>query len=307
MVDKQPILAASAAVQFTLPAAGHGYRREVVRTAGGWVHCDVQRATVCVEHRHEEHLRITVTEEKADFGLRWRPVGATRRSTLRAQGRQVMMVPPGVAHEIVWHRQVEITTFYMELPWVRWMEPDSPRHVTIEPVEHYSSIEPAIGEMLGIMHRAARTPGPADEPVIGSMGAALAGQLLRAHRAARRHHHPKRWAMPRPVFDGIRDFIKGYLHEPHTLSSLATRAGMSSNYFGQSFKAAEGLPPMTYVYDQRVIRARSLLRTGKHTVAEVAQMVGFTEQGQLDYHFRRVLNNAPRDYLPQKKERDNSR
>ncbi|MEN9402566.1 MAG: hypothetical protein RL091_1269 [Verrucomicrobiota bacterium] len=302
-MGNRPELAAATTVQFTLPVAGHGYRREVVRTAGGWVHCEVQCATMCAEHRHEEHLRITVTEEKADFSLRWRPTGATRRSTLRAQGRQVLIVPPGVAHEVVWHREVGVATLYMELPWVQWMEPESPRQVSIEPVEHYSSSEPAIGEMLGIMHRAAHTSGPADEPVLGTMGAALAGQLLRAHRAARRNRHPKRWALTRPALDGIRDYIKGHLHEPHTLANLGARAGMSANYFGQCFKAAEGMPPMTYVYNQRVIWARSLLRTGKHTVAEVAQMVGFTEQGQLDYHFRRVLNNAPRDYLPRRKER----
>lgn len=88
-----------------------------------------------------------------------------------------------------------------------------------------------------------------------------------------------------------------------TLSALAGEAGLSPSYFGQMFRAALDISPMTYVIDQRVLRARDMLRRGRATVAEVDQAVGFSDQHQMNRHFRRLLHTPPGAYRPPREQR----
>ncbi len=53
----------------------------------------------------------------------------------------------------------------------------------------------------------------------------------------------------------------------------------------------------------RVERAKTLLLSGKHSIAEIAQKVGFGNQVHLNVHIKRSLGVTPKKILEQSKNR----
>lgn len=92
-----------------------------------------------------------------------------------------------------------------------------------------------------------------------------------------------------------RDYIEAHLEERLPLALLARAAGLTSFHFLRRFKKEVGLTPHAYQLDQRINRARQLLRTSRAT-ADVAYALGFSDQS----HFQRVFKNrvaaTPREF-----------
>jgi AraC family transcriptional regulator len=73
--------------------------------------------------------------------------------------------------------------------------------------------------------------------------------------------------------------------EDITLSEAAQACGLSISYFSRAFKRSLGAPPHRWLLQQRVQRAKSLLRDGELALADVAAACGFADQS----HFTRVF------------------
>lgn len=101
----------------------------------------------------------------------------------------------------------------------------------------------------------------------------------------------------------IRDYIHDHLNDEITLETLAEIAHLSPYHFARLFKSATGMPPYQYVLQCRVEQAKALLITGRHSISEVADMVGFATQSHLNRHVRKMLKVTPRELLPTRKNR----
>ncbi|MER5863314.1 helix-turn-helix domain-containing protein [Kitasatospora sp. NPDC002040] len=64
------------------------------------------------------------------------------------------------------------------------------------------------------------------------------------------------------------------LHQPLTVDQLARRAGLSRRTLIRRFHADTGQPPMRWLLDARLARARELLESGDLTVEAVARRCG---------------------------------
>tara|TARA_R110000868_G_scaffold116608_3_gene310204 strand:- start:6441 stop:7346 length:906 start_codon:yes stop_codon:yes gene_type:complete len=78
------------------------------------------------------------------------------------------------------------------------------------------------------------------------------------------------------------------LGEDMTLSEPARVCGLSLSYFSRAFKQSVGMPPHRWLLQQRVLRAKALLRNADRPLAEIAAACGFTDQS----HFTRVFTSA---------------
>ncbi|HZC35847.1 MAG TPA: helix-turn-helix transcriptional regulator, partial [Chthoniobacterales bacterium] len=68
----------------------------------------------------------------------------------------------------------------------------------------------------------------------------------------------------------------------------------SPYHFARQFKAATGLPPHQFLITRRVERAQQLLRGRRSlSLTEVAIGVGFSDQSQLSFHFKRIVGVTP--------------
>ena len=91
-------------------------------------------------------------------------------------------------------------------------------------------------------------------------------------------------------------YIDDHLADELSLSELAACAHLSPYHFTRLFKLSTGCTPHRYVIRQRVEKAKSLLASGKLTIGEVAQAVGFFDHSNLSLHFKRLTGVSPRDF-----------
>lgn len=95
-----------------------------------------------------------------------------------------------------------------------------------------------------------------------------------------------------------REYLDTHYDQNVSLETLAALSGISPFHLVRLFRAHMGLPPHTYLTHVRVMRAKALLAVGM-PLAEVAQMVGFSDQSHLSRRFKRIVGIPPGHYARQ--------
>lgn len=107
---------------------------------------------------------------------------------------------------------------------------------------------------------------------------------------------------PLPKADGrhrlsaLMDDIRASLGVRHSVSSLASRAGMSTRTFQRRFRAFTGVSVMRWLAQERLSRACLLLETSDHSLDHISEAVGFGAPEAMRYRFRQALRISPIEY-----------
>jgi AraC-like DNA-binding protein len=94
----------------------------------------------------------------------------------------------------------------------------------------------------------------------------------------------------------VREYVEVHFGESIDLSLLAGVAGLSVHHFARQFKQSAGVTPHLYLTQKRVERAREMLVQTDLSLAEIANAVGFFDQGHLARHFRQMVGTTPREF-----------
>lgn len=97
----------------------------------------------------------------------------------------------------------------------------------------------------------------------------------------------------------IVDYIETYLNCDLSLQELAQLVQLSPHYFSQLFKQSTGLSPHQYILRCRIDRGKELLLKGGVSIAQVAKIVGFTDQSHFHRHFKRLEGITPKAFVSQ--------
>jgi AraC family transcriptional regulator len=90
------------------------------------------------------------------------------------------------------------------------------------------------------------------------------------------------------------DYVQAHLDRNLSLAEIAAATNISPTYFSRLFKRATGSSPHQYVIQQRVERAKFLLKTTDLAIANIASQVGFSSQSHLTQHFKRLTGVTPK-------------
>lgn len=93
------------------------------------------------------------------------------------------------------------------------------------------------------------------------------------------------------------------LENPPLLLELADQVGVSERTLQRGFRELFNTTVMGYLTQQRMQQAEQLLRSGNHTVAEVANIVGYVHLGHFAAAFKRQFGITPRECLSGRKSR----
>lgn len=96
-----------------------------------------------------------------------------------------------------------------------------------------------------------------------------------------------------PKIRQTKAYLLDHLQEHLTLSFLAARAGMEKHTLARAFKKAYGKTIMDFLTEERMNRAKDLLRGSKMNLQLIAQKVGYKNHTHFTKAFKRKLNITP--------------
>ena len=91
-------------------------------------------------------------------------------------------------------------------------------------------------------------------------------------------------------------FMRDNVTEPLTIDEIAKAACMNKFHFLTSFKLRYGLSPHQWLVRLKLEYARTLLLTGKYSVADTCHQVGFDSPGTFSLLFKRTFGYPPSKY-----------
>ncbi|WP_290057554.1 helix-turn-helix domain-containing protein [Amycolatopsis solani] len=158
--------------------------------------------------------------------------------------------------------------------------------------EELGSSDPLLEQLVLSLDGVVRDWEPSARTYADQLGALVAAQLVRRHRAGPVAAPVARGLSDRQ-FARVRDLMTERLAEAVPLAELAALAGLSVSQFSRQFKARTGLPPHRFLLRLRVERAGLLLRTGDDPIADIAARCGFSHQEHLTRVLRAQLGTTP--------------
>jgi transcriptional regulator GlxA family with amidase domain len=104
-----------------------------------------------------------------------------------------------------------------------------------------------------------------------------------------------------PRLERAMRFFDQRFAEHVTIQAAARVAGLSSDHFGEVFRAALGCTPHQYLVGCRLRHARQLIASEGHrrSLAEIAWAAGFADQAHLTRHFQRAFGQSPGQWREQ--------
>ncbi|MBL8343480.1 MAG: helix-turn-helix domain-containing protein [Rubrivivax sp.] len=93
------------------------------------------------------------------------------------------------------------------------------------------------------------------------------------------------------------DWARVRLDQPVSVAELAARSAMSERTFLRRFSAAAGMPPLAWLQQQRMARARQLMEAQPAMgTGDIATQCGYESMETFRAAFRRVVGVAPATY-----------
>lgn len=99
-----------------------------------------------------------------------------------------------------------------------------------------------------------------------------------------------------PALAGVLRAIHADLAAQWTVEKLARTAGMSRAVFADRFARVVGIPPMQYVTEWRVARAKELLLGERPALSAIAGKVGYSSASAFSAAFARVVGCSPAQF-----------
>lgn len=132
---------------------------------------------------------------------------------------------------------------------------------------------------------------------IESLTALLAAYLLQRETPAQDAQPQAADGLCKDQLTQVIHYIQAHLDQDLKLTHLAKIGGMSHYHFCRLFKQSMGITPHQYVLQQRVERAKQLLKQRRCAIADIALQCGFANQSHFNRHFKRLVGMTPRAFL----------
>jgi AraC family transcriptional regulator len=121
----------------------------------------------------------------------------------------------------------------------------------------------------------------------------FASLLLRRHAADKVKLDDRRGGLSASSLRTAMEFITANLDRDLHLDEIARQLSLSPFHFARAFRSSTGQTPYQYLLDQRMERAKQLLRTSDWPVQQIAEMAGFGSPVNFIRAFRQRTGQTP--------------
>jgi AraC family transcriptional regulator len=131
---------------------------------------------------------------------------------------------------------------------------------------------------------------------IDSLANVLAVHLLRQYATDKPRFTVYEGGLPERQLLQVLEYINEHLDQDIKLADLAALLDMSQFHFSHVFKQAIGTSPYQYLIEQRIERAKQLLKKSDRSIMDIAFLCGFNSHSHLSKQFRQVTGMTPKTY-----------
>ncbi|MBW4694405.1 MAG: AraC family transcriptional regulator [Lyngbya sp. HA4199-MV5] len=131
---------------------------------------------------------------------------------------------------------------------------------------------------------------------IDSLANVLAIHLIRQYATTRVQLPTYEGGLSQRQLLTILDYVHEYLERNIKLADLANQLSMSQFHFSHLFKQSLGVTPYQYLLQQRIERAKQLLKESDRSIMDIALMCGFNSHSHLSKQFRQLTGMTPKTY-----------
>lgn len=247
------------------------------------------------ENAPKQHLILINSEVPASTQYEQRIDGQFHKEQLR-EG-EVIIIPAHTSHWARWdkeHRYIALSLDPLTLR--RYVSELTDSH-NVELVPHFAKSDPLIYGIGIALKQELESNEQSGRLYIDSLITTLCAHLIWHYTIQKQTTRKHSGSLSQYKLRQVIYYINNHLDQNLSLTELAAIAQMSPNYFATLFKQATGFAPHQYVIRCKVERAKELLLQGELSIAEVSYSLGFAHQSHLNYHFKRLVEVTPKDFL----------
>ncbi|QGN55024.1 AraC family transcriptional regulator [Novosphingobium sp. Gsoil 351] len=154
-----------------------------------------------------------------------------------------------------------------------------------------------VRSLLALNEAEAREPGPGSEFIIVRLIELVLVDILRSQAADPDQKHGRLLAgLTDPVTAKALSSLHGNVAHAWTLAELARTCGVSRSTLAARFRQTIDMGPMEYLLRWRMALAKDELRTGRLTIGQIAEVIGFQSSSAFSTAFSRTEGCPPKDF-----------
>ena len=240
-------------------------------------------------HEHPEAFLHVVLRGTVKYQV------ATKGRLLHFKSRPgtIFLLPRGTVDEVNWAGPTVRVAAAIHPRLLTGALEETTHETDVELTEYWDLVDPHISALVTEMAADLGDGSPAGTIYGEALANALAVYLVKRYAVRRVTPTFYKGGLSAYRLKRVLDYIGDNLETNISLTNLAAVAGMSPHYFCELFKQSIGRSPHNYVLEQRIERAKQLLRTPERTVIEAGLGAGFQNPSHFARMFRKLEGTSP--------------
>jgi AraC family transcriptional regulator len=213
----------------------------------------------------------------------------------RSQPGDMSIYPAHLSLTASWLEEAEFLQLYLEPSFLEHINYELYGCDRVELLPQ-SFLDPLIQNIALALKTTLESNSFASRLYVDSMTQALGVHLLERYSSQKCLSRSYQKGLSKQQLQLIIDYIQEHLDRDLSLAELASVARLSCYHFARLFKLSTGYSPHQYHIQCRIDRTKQLLKKEELSIANIAQIVGFANQGHLNYHFKRLVGITPKKF-----------
>lgn len=241
------------------------------------------------EHEHPNlclHLQIA-----GDRKFEWWQSG--KNAIEDAQPGSLIVIPPGTRHRWRWHGSSERLILSVEDDAIQQLAAQLGAQHPLEMIGAWSILDPSTRLLIVEMGREAREGWPLGALYANLLALSLQTNLIKNHSSQQIALPHLKGGLGAAKLKRVMEYISANLTENIGLKQIADKMGMSPSHFAHEFRNSTGTTPYQYLLQQRLERAKDLLKTSNLPIQNVSVLTGFSYPANFVRTFRQRVGQSP--------------